>query len=263
MTRQISAVTIAIVAAMLGAPEASVFAAIQGPVDEKFNIPVPKAQRKFAVDEEKGFDGTDLKVKLLAAVRGSISVSVNGGNPRTFEQSKLYLVQLDSGTVCTVVYLGLSGAKATVGARCDPATPELTAAAEAQSNEQTKPAVPPLELADSTPKGEIKNPYDGNPQAIAEGHQLFLANSCNGCHGGNGGGGMGPPLSNLVWVYGNDDDTLFRLVTYGSDGLQAHGYTRRNRESVVGPMPPFGEIIEDSDNLLKIIAFVRSLTAGR
>lgn len=54
-----SAVVIAVVAAMLGAPEASVFAAIQGPVDEKFNIPVPKAQRKFAVDEEKGFDGTD------------------------------------------------------------------------------------------------------------------------------------------------------------------------------------------------------------
>lgn len=261
MRREISAV--AVVAVMLGGPAVSVLAAVQGPVDEKFNILVPKAQRKFAVDEEKGFEGTDLKVKLLAAERSSIAVSINGGDPRTFEQSKLYLMQLDPGTVCTVVYLGLSGAKATVGARCDPATAELTAAAEAQANEQVKPVVAPLELADSTPKGEIKNPYDGNPQAIAEGHQLFLANSCNGCHGGNGGGGMGPPLSNQVWVYGNDDDTLFRLVTYGSDGLQEHGYTRKNRESVVGPMPPFGEIIEDSDNLLKIIAFVRSLTAGK
>lgn len=249
-----------VLAALLIGQDRSVSAAVQGPVDEKFTIPVPKAQRKIAVDEEKDFDGTNIKVKVLSAERGSVSVSVNGSEPRKLEQSKLRLVKLGPDTVCTIVYLGLSGAKATIGARCDPVTPELIAAADAQANETSKTVVSPLELADSTPKGEIKNPYDGDPAAIAEGHQLFLANSCNGCHGGNGGGGMGPPLSNSVWVYGRDDDTLFRLVTYGSDGLQEQGYTRKARETVVGPMPPFGEIIEDSDNLLKIIAFIHSLS---
>ena len=235
MSRKIVATTMLGVAVWLSAPGEHARAAVQGPVDERYNIPVPKAQRKIAVDEEKGFDGTDLKVKVLKAERGSVTVSVNGGPERAFEQSKLYLVPLDAGTICTLAYLGLSGAKATVGARCDPATPELAAAAEAQAKEQGKPVVTPLELADSTPKGGITNPYNGDPMAIAEGHQLFLANSCNGCHGGNGGGGMGPPLSNAVWVYGNDDDTLFRLVTYGSDGLHEHGYARKNRETVGRP----------------------------
>lgn len=259
MSRKVMAALLATVVA-LGGFGLSASAAVQGPVDDKFTIPVPKAQRKIAVDEEKAFDGTALKVKLLAAERGSVSVSANGGPARTLDQSKLVLVPLDADTVCTLVFLGLSGAKATIGARCDAATPELLAAAQAQANEVAKPLVPPLQLADSTPKGDIKNPFNGDPTAIAEGHQLFLANSCNGCHGGNGGGGMGPPLTNPVWVYGNDDDTLFRLVTYGSDGLQEHGYSRKGRENVVGPMPPFGEIIEDSDNLLKIIAFIHSLT---
>jgi hypothetical protein len=33
----------------------------------------------------------------------------------------------------------------------------------------------------------------------------------------HGGGGMGPLLTNQVWVYGSDDDTLFRLISLGSD----------------------------------------------
>jgi hypothetical protein len=59
-------------------------------------------------------------------------------------------------------------------------------------------------------------------------------------------------------VYGGDDDTLFRLVTLGSDELQKAGYTRTGRENVVGPMPPFGAIVKSSDDLFKIIAFIRS-----
>ncbi|HTQ10697.1 MAG TPA: c-type cytochrome, partial [Fimbriimonadaceae bacterium] len=95
-----------------------------------------------------------------------------------------------------------------------------------------------------------------------EGRKLFLSYSCNGCHGGNGGGGMCPPLSNETWVYGSDDDTLFRLVALGSDQLQAAGYYRIGMENVIGPMPPFGELVKSDDELWKIIAFVRSIYNG-
>jgi len=69
-----------------------------------------------------------------------------------------------------------------------------------------------------------------------------MSAGCNGCHGGTGGGGMGPPLTNPVWVYGSDDDTLFRLISLGSDELKKQGYTRKGSENVVGPMPPMGGV---------------------
>ncbi|HEY6655951.1 MAG TPA: c-type cytochrome [Methyloceanibacter sp.] len=122
------------------------------------------------------------------------------------------------------------------------------------------PATPPLELVASTPKGELKNPYNGNIGAIAEeGHHRYLSAGCNGCHGGGGGGGMCPPLTNDTWVYGASDDTLFRLIALGTDGLTKAGYTRLKHEVVVGPMPPFGQIIKTSDDLWRIIAFIRSV----
>jgi mono/diheme cytochrome c family protein len=72
-----------------------------------------------------------------------------------------------------------------------------------------------MDLEKKTPKGQLKNPYNDKVDQIAEdGHKKFMAAGCNGCHGGGGGG---PPLTNDIWVYGADDDTLFRLVTLGSD----------------------------------------------
>ena len=41
----------------------------------------------------------------------------------------------------------------------------------------------------------LKNPYTGNEQAIAEGHQLFLDTGCYSCHGHGAEGGMGPNLT--------------------------------------------------------------------
>ena len=100
----------------------------------------------------------------------------------------------------------------------------------------------PLERVISTPKGELKN-------LAEEGHRRYMAAGCNGCHGGGGGGGMAPPLTNPVWIYGDDDDTLFRLIALGTgklspgDAFGKLGYKRKGSEGVVGPMPPFGEII--------------------
>ena len=121
----------------------------------------------------------------------------------------------------------------------------------------------PTDLIKNTPKGKLVNPYkDTQADIVAQGGKFLASYSCSGCHGGGGGGGMCPPLTNDTWVYGGDDDTLFRLVTLGSDELQKQGYSRIGRENVVGPMPPFGAIIKNSDDLWKILAFVRSKYSG-
>jgi len=118
---------------------------------------------------------------------------------------------------------------------------------------------PPLELIAATPKGGLHNPYNDDIAAMEEiGHKKYLSYGCNGCHGGGGGGGMCPPLTNDAWVYGADDDTVFRLISLGSDELQKAGYKRVRTEVVVGPMPPFGGIIKTSDELWRVIAFMRA-----
>ncbi len=123
--------------------------------------------------------------------------------------------------------------------------------------------ISPRDLVENTPKGKLVNPYhDSQESIVAQGAKDFQRYSCAGCHGGGGGGGMGPPLTNDIWIYGGDDDTLFRLVTLGSDELQKQGYVRKGRENVVGSMMAFGTIINSSDDLWKILAFVRSKYSG-
>jgi mono/diheme cytochrome c family protein len=127
----------------------------------------------------------------------------------------------------------------------------------------------PLERVASTPKGQLKNPYTNFDNVADEGHRKYMAAGCNGCHGGGGGGGMAAPLTNPVWIYGDDDDTLFRLITLGTgklspgDAFGKLGYKRKGSEAVVGPMPPFGEIIKTDDDLWKIIAWIRSVYCER
>lgn len=117
----------------------------------------------------------------------------------------------------------------------------------------------PVQKADSAPKGSLKNPYkDSDPASVESGQKLYFKYGCNGCHGGNGGGGMCPPLTNDTWVYGGDDDTLFRLVAYGTQALQEKGYSRKGMENVVGPMPQMGQVVQTDDDLWRILAFVRS-----
>ena len=91
---------------------------------------------------------------------------------------------------------------------------------------------PTLDLIKATPKGGLHNPYKDKIAEFADaGHKKYMSAGCNGCHGGGGGGGMCPPLTNDTWVYGPDDDTLFRLIALGSDGLKAHGLPSREAGS--------------------------------
>lgn len=119
------------------------------------------------------------------------------------------------------------------------------------------------DLVNRTPKGGLHNPYkDSQANIVAQGAALFRNYPCAGCHGGNAGGGMCPPLTTSDWIYRGDDDSLFRLVTLGSDELLKKGYTRQGLITTAGAMPPMGPIIKDSDDLWKILTFIRSRYDG-
>jgi len=127
----------------------------------------------------------------------------------------------------------------------------------------------PLERVASAPKGELKSPYTDVASVAEEGHKIYLSHDCGSCHGGGGGGGMAPPLTNQVWIYGDADDTLFRLIALGTgslspgDAFQKQGFVRKGSENVVGPMPPFGEIFKTDTEIWKIIAWIRSANCER
>lgn len=97
----------------------------------------------------------------------------------------------------------------------------------------------PSELVVTTDKGQHKNPLTITPELIEEGKALYQAKTCGACHGGNGGGIHRPSLKNDAWIYGSDDDTLFRLVAVGSEAMLANGYSRGDKEKHAGPMPGF------------------------
>ena len=91
----------------------------------------------------------------------------------------------------------------------------------------------------------LTNPYDGNPQRIAEGAKLFVAYNCADCHGADGSGAMGPSLQDGRWHFGGSSAEVFESIYEGRpDG-----------------MPAWGGRIAD-DQVWRLVAYVRSLSAG-
>src|SRR5699024_5947870 len=60
-----------------------------------------------------------------------------------------------------------------------------------------------------------ENPFEGDPEAVAAGKQLYQKVGCYGCHGRSGGGGMGPSLVDSKWRYGSSDADLFKTIVQG------------------------------------------------
>jgi len=120
---------------------------------------------------------------------------------------------------------------------------------------------PPNELVEKVPPGGLHSPYQDYAK-LAKDEELvkkFRLPGCNECHGGTGGGGFCPALTQGVWFWGNTDDVLFRLATLGSAELEKRGFVRYQYGSVHAPMPPMGFSVKTSDDLWKIIAFIRSV----
>ena len=70
---------------------------------------------------------------------------------------------------------------------------------------------------DNQKKNAVKNPLEGQPEAITEGQNLFLA-SCSGCHGTHAEGGRGPNLADGRIVRRTDDQHLFGAIHNGVPG---------------------------------------------
>jgi hypothetical protein len=142
-----------------------------------------------------------------------------------------------------VAFLGvLSVAAWKATAADEPAKPieeQSSPASEAHECCKAGEITPPTELVEKVPPGELHSPYPDYAKLAKEEDLVkdFRLPGCNECHGGGGGGGMCPALSQGIWFWGNTDDVLFRLVT----------------------MPPMGFAVKTSDDLWKIIAFIRSI----
>jgi mono/diheme cytochrome c family protein len=90
----------------------------------------------------------------------------------------------------------------------------------------------------------IKNPYEGDKQAITTGAQLFVGYNCLDCHGAEGSGAMGPTFQDGRWHFGGSAGEVFESIYQGRpDGMPAWG----------------GRIT--NDQIWMLTAYVRSLSA--
>ncbi|MDP2101394.1 MAG: c-type cytochrome [Methylotenera sp.] len=216
----------------------------------------------------------------IIAILSMLSITVCAASTDKAAESPKPAVMVEVKKVVTTTLKAMPE-KIVVATADAPVTPEAVAATAVgadgfkipeQKKKSTAPAIPalgsdksPIDVAMSAAKGTLKNPYSYttmNPDLVEAGKKKYMGVSCNGCHGGNGGGGMCPPLSNETWVYGADDDTLFRLIALGSDELMKQGYTRKGRENVVGPMPAQGALVKTEDDMWRIIYFIRGNFRG-
>jgi cytochrome c oxidase cbb3-type subunit III len=106
------------------------------------------------------------------------------------------------------------------------------------------PQTSTLQAGPERPVADVRNPFEGNVHALAEGERLYGWMNCGGCHGPLGGGGIGPPFADGDWIYGGEPANVFQSIVQGRpNGMPAYG----------GRLP--------SREIWKIVAYVRSLPA--
>jgi mono/diheme cytochrome c family protein len=93
---------------------------------------------------------------------------------------------------------------------------------------------------------EVKNPFEGDAQAIQEGFLLFQG-LCVPCHGPGARGDSGPNLTDNYWRWGSRDADLFATITAGRPNT---------------PMGAFGGRIT-APEIWKLIAYIRSQHQGK
>lgn len=71
---------------------------------------------------------------------------------------------------------------------------------------------------------QLRNPYEGDRNAVATGGKLFIAYNCLDCHGAEGSGAMGPSFQDGRWHFGGSAAAVFESIYQGRpDGMPAWG----------------------------------------
>ena len=151
-------------------------------------------------------------------------------------------------------------AGATASAAPAAATPAGAAIALVDTQEG-KPLVIDAALFDTPAAKEFlatgKNPYIGNAEAVAAGKKVFGLYSCTQCHGPEAKGQVGPGLIGPTFHYPKNatNKGMFETVWHGTNGgMGAKGI------GLMDPTDPKNGITPDE--LLKVIAWIRSMGAG-
>lgn len=92
----------------------------------------------------------------------------------------------------------------------------------------------------------LRNPYEGNAEAIATGAKLYISYNCIDCHGADGGGAMAPAFIDGRWHFGGSAAQVYESIFQGRpDG-----------------MPAWGGLL-DQHSIWRLVAYVRSLEKGK
>jgi cbb3-type cytochrome c oxidase subunit III len=92
----------------------------------------------------------------------------------------------------------------------------------------------------------LRNPYEGNAEAIALGANLYVSYNCVDCHGADGSGAMAPAFIDGRWHFGGSPAQVYESIYQGRpDG-----------------MPAWGGLV-DRASIWRLVSYVRSLEKGK
>ena len=109
----------------------------------------------------------------------------------------------------------------------------------------THEAYIPVGLPSRAQSLSLRNPLEGDRNAIATGARIFVAYNCIDCHGADGSGAMGPSFQDGRWRFGGSASEVFESIYQGRpEGMPAWG----------------GRISEEQ--IWMLVAYVRSLAGN-
>lgn len=92
----------------------------------------------------------------------------------------------------------------------------------------------------------LRNPFEGDANAIAVGAKLYISYNCIDCHGADGSGAMAPAFVDGRWHFGGSPAEVFESIAQGRpDG-----------------MPAWGGLL-DRPSIWRLVSYVRSLEQGK
>jgi cytochrome c oxidase cbb3-type subunit 3 len=92
----------------------------------------------------------------------------------------------------------------------------------------------------------LRNPFEGNAEAIAAGAKLYVSYNCVDCHGADGSGAMAPAFVDGRWHFGGSPAEVYESIFQGRpDG-----------------MPAWGGLL-DQASIWRLVSYVRSLEKGK